>query len=400
MLRSDPPTISLVHRLRYWLQQQPAELAYCFLEDGDISETRLSYEQLDRKARAVAARLQQLRMTGQRALLLYPPGLDFVVGFFGCLYAGVVAVPAYPPRRNRNMHRIQAIADDAAALVALTVADVAERTTSLLENDSSLKRLIWLATDNVPDEEAEAWQMPTIEEHRLAVLQYTSGSTGSPKGVMLTHANIMHNCSLITTAFEAGRDAFGMSWLPAYHDMGLVGGILNPLFCGRPTVLMSPMSFLQKPVRWLRGISNYGVTISGGPNFAYDLCTKKISDDQLAGMDLSSWTLAFNGAEPVRRETLEKFTRKFAPCGFRREAFYPCYGMAETTLIVTGGARRKPPVVRCFDGSELDEGRIIRAAPDGDRGRHVGQLRPSIAGRAATDRRSRHEDASAGRSRG
>lgn len=360
-----------MHRLRYWVEHQPAELAYCFLEDGDHEETRLTYEQLDRKARAVARRLQQLRMTGQRALLLYPPGIDFLVGFFGCFYAGVVAVPAYPPRRNRNMHRIQAIADDAAARVALTVADVAERTTSLLEEDSSLKRLVWLATDTVSDDEADRWQTSAVTSSDLAVLQYTSGSTGTPKGVMLTHANIMHNCMLITTAFETGRDAFGMSWLPAYHDMGLVGGILNPLFCGRPTVLMSPMAFLQKPVRWLQVISRYRVTISGGPNFAYDLCTKKISDDELAGLDLSSWTLAFNGAEPVRRETLDKFSLKFAPCGFRREAFYPCYGMAETTLIVTGGARRKPPVIRCFDGSDLDEGRVMLAAPDGDRGRHV-----------------------------
>ncbi len=366
----DPPNNDLVHRLRYWLEQQPEDPAYCFLQDGDSLETRLSCRQLDQKARAVAARLQQMRMTGERALLLYPPGLDFVVGFFGCLYAGVTAVPAYPPRRNRNMHRIQAIAKDATARVALTVTDVAERTTSLLEEDSPLQRMNWLATDSVPDEESDAWQIPTIQGKDLAVLQYTSGSTGSPKGVMLTHANLMHNCSLITTAFEADREAFGMSWLPAYHDMGLVGGILNPLFCGRPTVLMSPMLFLQKPVRWLRGISNYRVTISGGPNFAYDLCTKKIDDDQMDGVDLSSWTLAFNGAEPVRRDTLEKFARKFAPYGFRREAFYPCYGMAETTLIVTGGARRKPPIFRCFDGSELDERRVLVAAPDGDRGRH------------------------------
>ncbi len=246
-------------------------------------------------------------------MLLYPPGIDFLVGFFGCLYAGVVAVPAYPPRRNRNMHRIQAIADDASARAALTVADVAERTTSLLEEDSSLQRLVWLATDTVSDGDADHWQAPLIDARDLAVLQYTSGSTGTPKGVMLTHGNIMHNCSLITTAFEAGRDAFGMSWLPAYHDMGLVGGILNPLYCGRPTVLMSPMAFLQKPVRWLQGISRYHVTISGGPNFAYDLCTKKISDDELAGMDLSSWVLAFNGAEPVRRETLEKFSASSPP---------------------------------------------------------------------------------------
>ncbi len=365
-----PPTETLVHRLRYWLNEQPQEMAFSFILDGESNETSMTYEQLDRRARAIAARLLELDMEGERALLLYPPGLDFVAGFFGCLYAGVVAVPAYPPRRNRNMNRIQAISDDAGAQLALSMSDVLNRTTSLLDEDSSMRKLTWIATDEIKDEEADSWSMPTVTGSKLAVLQYTSGSTGSPKGVMLSHGNIMHNCSLITTAFEADRRSVGMSWLPTYHDMGLVGGVLNPLFCGRPSILMSPMLFLQKPIRWLKTVSRHSVTISGGPNFAYDLCTKKINEDQLSDIDLSSWSIAFNGAEPVRRETLEKFCNRFAPYGFRKEAFYPCYGMAETTLIVTGGARRKPPVVRCFDGSALDEGRVVAAAPDGDRGRY------------------------------
>ncbi len=188
---------------------------------------------------------------------------------------------------------------------------------------------------------------------------------------MLSHGNIMHNCSLIAEAFQAGRDVVGMSWLPTYHDMGLVGGVLIPLYCGRPSFLMSPMMFLQKPLRWLQGISDYRVTISGGPNFAYDLCTRKISDEEAAKLDLSCWSLAFNGAEPVRQQTLDRFVEKFGPSGFRREGFYPCYGMAETTLIVTGGSKYEAPVVRCFDGSSLDEGRVNLAAPDGDHGRQV-----------------------------
>ena len=366
-----PPTTSFVHRLRYWLDEQPEQMAFSFLIDGDVNATSYSYLELDRRARIIAQRLQAMGMEGERALLLYPPGLDFVAGFFGCLYAGVVAVPAYPPRRNRNMARIQAIADDASARLALTVSDVLRRTESLLDEGSTMHGLTWLATDELDDDAADDWKLPDVDENTLAFLQYTSGSTGSPKGVMLTHGNILHNCSLITTTFEAGHDTVGMSWLPTYHDMGLVGGVLNPLFCGQPSILMSPMLFLQRPVRWLRAVSNFSVTISGGPNFAYDLCTKKITEDQLTDIDLSSWSLAFNGAEPVRRETLEKFYRRFAPYGFRKEAFYPCYGMAETTLLVTGGARRKPPVVRCFDRSSLDEGRVNVAAPDGDRGRHV-----------------------------
>ncbi|MDG2380283.1 MAG: aminotransferase class I/II-fold pyridoxal phosphate-dependent enzyme [Pirellulaceae bacterium] len=366
-----PPTDSFVHRLRYWLAEQPEEQAFSFLLDGDDNSTSYTYEQLDRRARVIAHRLQRMGMQGERALLLYPPGLDFVAGFFGCLYAGVIAVPAYPPRRNRNMHRIQAIADDASARLALTVSDVLHRTENLLDEGSTMHGLTWLATDELSDDQADGWEMPPVDGDTLALLQYTSGSTGSPKGVMLNHGNIVHNCSLITGAFEAGREVVGMSWLPTYHDMGLVGGVLNPLYIGRPSILMSPMLFLQRPVRWLKAVSNFSVTISGGPNFAYDLCTRKITEDQLTDIDLSSWTLAFNGAEPVRRETLEKFYRRFAPYGFRKEAFYPCYGMAETTLIVTGGARRKPPVVRCFDGSSLDEGRVNVAAPDGDRGRYA-----------------------------
>ncbi len=376
----QPPTTNLVDRLRYWIGAQGDALAFAYLADGETIDTEWSFTQLDTKARAIAARLQAKRLEGQRALLLYPPGLDFVAGFLGCLYAGVTAVPAYPPRRNRNMSRIQAIADDSTAAAALTVGDVANRTMALLEKGSSLREMDWLSTDELDDAGAEGWRAPRIRSEDLAFLQYTSGSTGTPKGVMLSHGNIMHNCSLITTAFEAGRDAVGASWLPTYHDMGLVGGVLNPLFCGRPSLLMSPMLFLQKPIRWLRTISKYGVTISGGPNFAYDLCTNKITDDQLQDIDLSRWKLAFNGAEPVRRETLERFYRRFAPTGFRRESFYPCYGMAETTLIVTGGAKRRPPVVRCFDGTALDEGRVIVAAPDGDRGRYA-----ASCGRALQD---------------
>ncbi|MCA9223146.1 MAG: aminotransferase class I/II-fold pyridoxal phosphate-dependent enzyme [Planctomycetales bacterium] len=334
-------------------------MAFGFLADGETLETEWTYADLDHKSRAIAARLQSMNLAGERALLLYPPGLDFVAGFLGCLYAGVIAVPAFPPRRNRNMERIQAIADDASAAAALTVADVADRTTAILDDDASLRNLNWLATDTIEDAESVDWKMPQVDGGQLAFLQYTSGSTGSPKGVMLSHGNIMHNCSLITSAFEAGRDVVGLSWLPTYHDMGLVGGVLMPMFLGRPNVLMSPMAFLQKPVRWLREISKYRVTISGGPNFAFELCNQKVEDEQLVGVDLSTWTIAFNGAEPIRAATLERFAERFAPFGFRAEAAFPCYGMAETTLIVTGGFRTELPVIRTFSGDALDEHRAV-----------------------------------------
>lgn len=361
-----PPTTSLVDRLAFWAREIPDELAFQYLVDGEQEEIPITYAELDRAARSVAARLRDAGLSGERVLLLYPPGMDFVVGLFGCFHAGAVAVPAYPPRRNRNMNRIQAIAQNATAIAALTTRAVLQRTEPLLDDAQDLKRLRWFATDEVAADASDAGEPCRHDPQSLAVLQYTSGSTGEPKGVMLTNGNMVHNCSLISMAFEAHRDVVGMSWLPTYHDMGLVGGILNPIFCGRPSVLMSPMMFLQKPARWLKAISRYGVTISGGPNFAYELCTKRIDDADLAGVDLSTWRVAFNGAEPVRAATLEAFVARFAPLGFRGESFYPCYGMAESTLIVTGGKVAEPTVRRHFDGSALDERRVIRVADDSD----------------------------------
>jgi 8-amino-7-oxononanoate synthase/acyl carrier protein len=354
----SPPTTTLIDALRYWTEQQPQEVAY-YYTDGEDEETSLTYEQFDRHARAIAARLVDLGMTGERALLLYPQGLEFIVAWFGCLYAGVVAVPAFPPRRNRNMERISAISDDCQAKVALTEHDVLNRIEDVLEEAPHLKQLKWLATDRIPDSEGAGWNPPLISPDSLAMLQYTSGSTGTPKGVMLSHANVMHNVQIICYSFEPHRKGSGLSWLPTYHDMGLVGGVLMAMFYGRPAVLMSPMAFLQKPIRWLRGITKYGVTISGGPNFAYDLCTDKITDDQLAGLDLSQWEVAFNGAEPVRADTLARFTQRFGPYGFRPESHYPCYGMAETTLIVTGSYQGRPKIIRTFDGRKLDAKEVV-----------------------------------------
>ncbi|MBM4091713.1 MAG: aminotransferase class I/II-fold pyridoxal phosphate-dependent enzyme, partial [Planctomycetes bacterium] len=229
---------------------------------------------------------------------------------------------------------------------------------ALLDETPSLRSLEWLAVDEI-DAGPTGGHLPPVDPDALAVLQYTSGSTGCPKGVMLTHRNIMHNTRLITHCFEPDRRGIGTTWLPTYHDMGLVGGVLNPLFLGRPTVIMSPMAFLQKPVRWLRAITRYRASISGGPNFAYDLCVQKVTPEEMDGLDLSCWQVAFNGAEPIRPSTLAAFSDKFAPVGFHREAFLPCYGMAETTLIVTGASAKGEPTIGCFDGQALDEHRVV-----------------------------------------
>ena len=360
-----PPT--LVELLRHRARHHGSRTAYIFLVDGETEEAPITYAELDRQARAIAAWLQSLDLEGQRALLLFPAGLEFIAAFFGCLYAGVVAVPAYPPRMNRSLDRIQAVAHDADARVALTTKSVLERVKGGLRQTSGLERLTWLATDAVPVGIEQSWKKPDCRSTTLAFLQYTSGSTGTPKGVMLTHANLLHNCALIGHAFEVTRSLSGVFWLPCYHDMGLVGGVLCPLFQGAPNVIMSPMSFLQRPFRWLQAISRYRATTSGGPNFAYDLCVRKITPQQRATLDLSSWAVAFNGAEPVRSETLDRFSEMFEPCGFRREAFYPCYGLAEATLIVSGGLKHEPPVVRSFDAKAL-ENRLVIEVPAIDEG--------------------------------
>jgi 8-amino-7-oxononanoate synthase/acyl carrier protein len=381
----DPPAVptTLVDLLRERAECQADDRAYTFLVDGESEEVHLTYGELDRQARAIGAWLESQDLKGQRALLLYPPGLDFIAAFFGCQYAEVVAVPAYPPRMNRAPTGLQAMAADAGATVALTTDAVLERIRPLIDQTADLKALRWLSTDR-PAHGADRgyegqWRRPQITGDTLAFLQYTSGSTGIPKGVMLSHSNLLHNSALIAYAFEHTRSTSGVFWLPCYHDMGLVGGILQPLYIGRPNILMPPMAFIQKPVRWLQAISHYRGTTSGGPDFAFDLCVRKITPDERATLDLSSWTVAFSGGEPVRAETLERFAETFAPCGFRPEAFYPCYGMAEATLLVSGGHKTAPPVVRWFDGRSLEADRAVPIAAGDDGARALvgcGQTMP------------------------
>jgi len=354
---------TLIELLQHRSQHQADDVGFRYLVDGEREILEWTYADVDRKARAIATSLQAMDMQGERALLLYPSGLDFVAAFFGCLYAGVMAVPAFPPRRNRNMARIDAIANDAQATVALTTFDVLERVQTMVSDTPALQRIRWRATDQWDDALADDWQRPDVHSETLAFLQYTSGSTGTPKGVMLSHANLIHNSAMISYAFEHTRSGSTAFWLPLYHDMGLIGGILQPIYMGKANTFFSPTHFLQKPVRWLQVLTQFGATISGGPNFAYDLCAEKVTAEQKTTLDLSRWTLAFNGAEPVRSETIDRFCEAFAECGFRREAFYPTYGLAEATLIVAAGYKGAPPVIRSFKIDELEQNRAVETEP-------------------------------------
>ncbi|WP_088242931.1 fatty acyl-AMP ligase [Calothrix rhizosoleniae] len=350
---------SLVDVLRYRNQYQGSDKAYTFLPKGETEEITITYQELDKKARAIAAMLQSMEANGKRALLLYQPGLEFIAAFFGCLYAGVIAVPVYPPRRNHHGNRMQAIVSDAQATIALTTTSVFNNIENTLKSETELANLSYITTDLIDSEKASDWQYPQIDKNTLAFLQYTSGSTGTPKGVMISHGNLLYNEEMIQQGFGHTSDTIFVGWLPLYHDMGLIGNILQPMYLGIHCVFMPPTAFLQKPIRWLQAISRYKATTSGGPNFAYDFCVEKIKPEQLEGLDLSNWEVAFSGAEPVRARTIERFTETFAKCGFRQQAFYPCYGMAETTLFVSGGLKSEEPIIRAVNGTELWQNRVV-----------------------------------------
>ena len=344
---------SLVELLRFRARVQPDEQAFVFLRDGEHPSHRVTYAELDRRARAVAAQLQMRVPAGARALLVYPPGLEFITAFFGCLYGQVVAVPLFPPRwrqPDRNLSRLMAVAADAGPSVVLSTTEtagqweraVADGTVPRCPASPSSRRkgdvaMVWVATDALDERAAAAWRDPGVDRRTLAFLQYTSGSTAVPKGVMVSHGNLLHNLSYGFHEADTDRSTVSVSWLPVVHDMGLIDGVLQPIYSGCPAYLMSPTAFLQRPVRWLQAISRCRATRSGGPNFAYDLCARRVDAEGRAALDLSSWRDAYNAAEPVRSDTLETFATTFAGCGFRNTVFRPCFGLAEATLLVTSG---------------------------------------------------------------
>lgn len=336
----------------------PTERAYCFLEKGEIEKNYLTYKQLELQVKTIGSELQHLTKAGDRILLLYPPGLEFISAFLGCLYAGTIAVPTYPPRPDRSLFRVNAIAKSCEPKLILTTQSFRNYLQTRFKESSELSNLEILATDEI-QETTLAWEPTKVNPNDLTFLQYTSGSTGDPKGVKNSHTNVLHNLALLQAAFQIPEHTRGVFWMPLGHNSGLIGAVLYPLYAGFTSIQMSPLDFLQNPSRWLRAISEYQATVSFAPNFAYELACLKITPEQRCDLDLTSWELAINGSETIRAETLEKFVANFAPYGFRREAFNCCYGMAENVVCISANAKLQPPAILNLSKTELAQNRVL-----------------------------------------
>ncbi len=374
MSRKSEDFDNLVQLLRDRAQAEGERLAYTFLVDGDEAGPSYDYAALDVRARAIAGWLQQRVEPGARVLLLYPPGLDALTGLLGCLYAGAVAVPAPPPdaaRLKRSLPRLQSIVEDSGASVLCCTGYIGELVEPLQERVEQFAHMQRVDTAAVPDDLAASWTSPRIESQDLAYLQYTSGSTSAAKGVMISHRNVMANLAYNRRLWCYAADSVAVTWMPHFHDYGLVEGLLQPLYSAIPSYVLSPLAFLRRPLRWLQAISTYRATHSAAPNFGYDHCVQQIQPAAGSELDLSSWRVASTGAEMVRPATLERFAETFGPYGFRRQAFFPSFGLAEATLMCTTKAPpEQPPSLLRLDGRELRRGKVVlaEAPPPGAQG--------------------------------
>ncbi len=354
---ADASFSTLVELLRHRALEPSDRTAFVFLESGETESDRLTFAALDLRARAIAAQLEESVGPGDRALLLYPPGLDFISAFFGCLYAGVVAVPAQVPGINRKTERLETIVADAQAVAVLTTAVQSAKMSAGLAPE--LARLRWLSTDEIASDHAARWRPPDISGETLGILQYTSGSTSVPKGVMVNHRNFLHTSLELDLAWDHTAESVMVTWLPTFHDLGLVYGVIQPVFRGFTCYMMAPAAFLVRPYRWLRAISTYRATHTCSPNFAFDLCVDKVTPEQRAALDLSSWLVALNGAEPVRESTVRRFAETFAGCGFDPATMCPSYGLAEATLKVSTPRKKTGPFLIHVDPEAFARNRVV-----------------------------------------
>jgi acyl-CoA synthetase (AMP-forming)/AMP-acid ligase II len=384
---------SPVEVLRHWAVERPDKRAYVFLSEFGGAETSLSFADLDRRVAAAAGQIAARAAPGERAVLLFPPGLDFVVAYFACLRAGVIAVPMMVPRRASSRDSSAAILADCAPRLALTNPALSTSRPDVVERLGGVT-FEWLIVDAAAEIAEHATRTTTMTPGRadVAFLQYTSGSTSSPKGVVVTHGNLVENLEMIRLALSNTEQSTYVSWVPLYHDMGLILNVLQTLYVGATCVLMAPGAFIRQPLSWLRAIHSYRAEVAGAPNFAFDLCVSRFRESQMQDVDLSCWKLAFNGAEPVRADTIERFAATFARYGFDAKAAYPCYGLAEATLLVSGGRRGHGPVTRAVSREHLQRQHIAEPAGPSDRQVLVGCGRSLVGERIAiVDPESRHD---------
>jgi len=350
---------SLADLLRYRAQITPDRLAYRFLKDGADDNLEISYHSLYEQAQSIADKLHHLGVAGERALLMYPPGLDFIAALFGCFYSNTIAVPIpafHPAWIKRKQESLRHVMYDATPSLIMTTQNMGRSVRQAFRQNKAIPRTRWLFTDTVSP--SPSTNTPSLPTRPIALLQYTSGSTRKPRGVKVSHLNLMHNNERIRRGFGHSETSHAVLWLPHHHDMGLVG-ILQGIYTGFPQTLMSPLTFLQHPFRWLRAISIYRGTTSGGPNFAFERCLQTVSPTQRDTLDLSTWDLAFIGAEPVRSRTLKRFASYFSSCGFKETAWFPSYGLAESTVMVTGTPKGSRPTIRMLDAKALQHGHVV-----------------------------------------
>ncbi|KAA1246432.1 non-ribosomal peptide synthetase/type I polyketide synthase, partial [Aquimarina sp. RZ0] len=347
---------TLIEVFNNHINKTPNKVLYRFLANGEDESDSRTYQELFDRAKMIASNILKHVSPGDRVLLLYPSGLEFTDAFLGCLLAGVIAVPAYPPKGKRRLGRLENIVLDCKASLVLTIDTVYKKSRDWFKHEVFLN-IEWLKTD-ILDVGITVLEFPKIKPDTIAFLQYTSGSTGDPKGVVIDHSNVIHNSELFKNCFRTTPKSIGVSWLPIYHDMGLIGNIIQAFYVGFELIIMPPTAFVQKPIRWLKAFSKYRGTISCGPNFAYDLCLNQIKDEDLEEVDLSSWRVAINGSEPIRPETFKKFASRFVQYGFTVEALFPGYGLAEVTLTVSGCKFDTPPEVLKLDKKSFNDHKI------------------------------------------
>lgn len=359
----DDAFVSIIDGIRKKALSHPDSPALSFLPDGKAENAELcSYSRLDMRARAIAAAIQATGQgDGRPVLLMLPPGLEFIAAFFGCLYARAIAVPMTPPglaRMARTFNRLARIVEDSGSRVFITSARLRKAVEELAERVHFADSIRIICLDETDDALSRSWQELPLTAHTPGWLQYTSGSTSSPKGVIITHGNIMANLDSIAGHMRLRENIPTVSWLPPFHDMGLVGGILTPLHLGCLCVTMPPMAFLRQPLCWLRAVTHYRAQLTGGPNFAYDLCCDRIPEDRLRELDLSSLSVCYCGSEPIRLKTIRRFLERFSSAGLDPASFYPCYGLAENTLFTTGCWKNDGDFTVFLDKQEYAAGRI------------------------------------------